>query len=61
MGQEHLCETAKQLHLTAPTVRSAVECLAGLGIVREVTGKQRDRIYAYHKYVQILDEGTEPL
>jgi Fic family protein len=52
---------AKQLHLTAPTVRSAVECLAGLGIVREVTGKQRDRIYAYHRYVQILDEGTEPL
>ncbi len=52
---------AKQLHLTAPTVRSAVECLEGLDIVREVTGKQRDRIYAYHRYVQILDEDNEPL
>ncbi len=54
-------KAAKQLHLTAPTVRSAIECLERLGIVREVTGKQRDRIYVYHKYVQILDEGTQPI
>ncbi len=49
------------LNLTAPTVRSAVEILEGLGLVREITGKQRDRIYAYDPYVKILDEGTEPL
>jgi Fic family protein len=52
--------TAK-LGLTPPTVRSAVECLESLGIVREITGKQRDRIYVYDRYVRILDEGTEPL
>jgi len=50
-----------QLHLTAPTVRSAVESLETLGIVREITGKQRDRIYLYDQYVRILDKGTEPL
>jgi Fic family protein len=50
-----------QLHLTPPTVRSAVESLETLGIVREITGKQRDRIYLYDRYVRILDEGTEPL
>lgn len=54
-------KATKQLLLTAPTVRSAMECLSRLGIVREITGKQRDRVYVYHKYVQILDEGTQPL
>lgn len=49
-----------QLNLTAPTVRSAIESLESIGIVREITGKQRDRIYVYDKYVKILDEGTEP-
>lgn len=52
---------AAQLHLTAPTVRSAVESLETLGIVREITGKQRDRIYLYDQYVRILDRGAEPL
>ncbi len=51
----------KQLNLTAPTVRSAIESLEQLGIVREITGKQRDRIYVYDRYVKILDEGTEPI
>ena len=51
----------KRLDLTAPTVRSAIESLEQLGIVREITGKQRDRIYIYDQYVKILDEGTQPL
>ncbi len=50
-----------QLHLTAPTIRSAIQSLETLGIVREITGKQRDRIYLYDQYVRILDQGTEPL
>ena len=51
----------KRLGLTAPTVRSAIASLEGLGIVREITGKQRDRAYVYDRYVQILDQGTEPV
>jgi Fic family protein len=50
-----------QLDLTPPTVRKAVENLEAVGIVREITGKQRDRIYVYDRYVKILDQGTEPL
>lgn len=50
-----------QLNLSAPTVRKAMEALAELDIVREITGKQRDRIYMYDRYVSILDEGTQPL
>jgi len=50
-----------QLNLSAATVLKAMEALADLGIVREITGKQRDRIYMYDRYVSILDEGTQPL
>jgi hypothetical protein len=44
-----------------PTVTSAMQHLAWLGIVRETTGRNCDRIYAYDKYLEILIEGTEPL
>jgi len=54
-----VASAADALELTAPTVRGAIEALERLGIVREVTGKKRDRIYAYDGYVNILDRGTE--
>ena len=34
---------------------------ATAGIVREITGKRRQRVYAYTDYLAILSEGTEPL
>ena len=61
MLRRHTMTTIPQLNLTAPTIRSAVESLEALGIVREITGKQRDRIYIYDRYIRILDEGTERL
>lgn len=51
----------KALSLTPPTVRSAVETLEQLGMLREITGKQRDRVYVYDPYISILGEGTEPI
>jgi len=49
----------KALGVTAPTVRSAVKNLERLRILREITGKQRDRVYVYDPYMKILDQGTE--
>lgn len=37
-----------------------MKTLTDLGITRELTGGKRNRIYAYHQYVTILNEGTEP-
>ena len=54
-------QAVKQLSLTRPTILSALERLQALGIVRELTGKQRYRVYVYDRYFSILDEGTEPL
>ena len=44
-----------------PTVARAVEALENLGIVREITGRKRERVFAYTRYLDILNEGTEPL
>lgn len=47
--------------MTRPTVAASVKHLTGLGIVRELTGKERHRLFVYDEYLKILNEGTEPL
>jgi hypothetical protein len=41
--------------------KDAARILAGLGILPELTGRRRDRVFAYDGYLRILSEGTEPL
>jgi Fic family protein len=52
---------ANGLKTSFPTASGALEKLAELGIMRETTGKQRGRIYAYSDYLALLGRGTEPL
>lgn len=54
-------EMARDLGLTYPTVASALDRMSTLGIVRELTGYARNRVFAYSPYVDLLSEGTEPL
>ena len=54
-------QAMEQLSLSRPTILSALENLQGLDMVRELTGKERYRVYVYDRYFNILDEGTEPL
>jgi hypothetical protein len=50
-----------KVRLSAPTVGSAFNHLARLGIVGEVTGKCRDHLLAHAHYVAILVEGVESI
>lgn len=50
---------AESIGLTPPTVSKAVDSMIDLEILREVTGRRRDRVFVYHRYLQILSEGTE--
>ncbi len=52
---------AKRLGVSQPTVQASINHLERLGIAREITGRQRDRLWSYEAYMTILDEGTEPL
>lgn len=52
-------QAQKQTSLSAPTVNKAFEALEKLGIVGEITGKQRGRVFAYTEFLKILESGTE--
>ncbi len=52
---------AETLNLSIPTVAGALKNLTELSIARETTGRQRGRIFAYDRYLQIVTAGTEPL
>lgn len=45
--------------LSFPTAGAAVDLLVDLGVARELTGKRRNRVFAYERYIRILAEGTE--
>jgi Fic family protein len=40
------------------TVMSSLERLIKLGMVNEITGKLRNRVFVYNNYIKILNEGT---
>jgi Fic family protein len=52
---------AEALPLSEPTVASALRHLEELQIVREMTRRSRNRLWAYTQYLSILNEGTEPV
>jgi len=52
---------AKRTGLTLPTIAKALDVLLDRKMVSETTGKKRNRVYRYDRYLEILNEGTEPL
>ena len=54
-------DTAHRLGISAPTVSKSIQHLEQLGLLREITGKQRGRLFVYDAYLGILNRGTEPL
>ncbi len=51
----------KKTGITAATVNKALTHLERLGIVRELTSRKRNRLFRYTGYVEIMNQGTEPL
>ena len=49
------------LNLSHPTIGALITRLIEAGILRETTGRQRGRLFAYGRYLDILSRGTEPL
>jgi Fic family protein len=54
-----LSEVRARTELSFPTVSSAMQLLTEQGIVRELTGRRRNRLYVYDRYLAILDDETE--
>lgn len=54
-------EAAKVLDVSVPTARAALNKLKELGIVRDVSGKGKERLYIYNELITLLDQGAEPI
>lgn len=52
---------AKKIGLSAPTVAKSLGHMIDAGILQEVTGRERHRLFVYQEYLSILNEGTEPI
>ncbi|RYG34666.1 MAG: Fic family protein [Burkholderiales bacterium] len=48
----------KKSGLALPTVNAALDQLVRLGMVVEVTGKKRGRVYAYRRYLDLLGDAA---
>ena len=46
--------------VSLPTVLRSLRGLESMGVVKEVTGKDRHKIFVYEEYLDILNQGTEP-
>ena len=52
---------ARILDVTVPTARAALNNLKDLGIVRDINGSGKERLYIYTGLINLLEQGTEPL
>lgn len=50
---------ARELGISSPAASKAVANLTTLGILKEVSGKKRDRVFLHESYLSIIREGTE--
>ncbi|WP_374764798.1 Fic family protein [Yunchengibacter salinarum] len=48
-------------NLSLPTVLRALNNLEEMGIVKEITGKDRHKVFVYEAYLATLNEGTNPI
>ena len=51
----------KGLGISLPLTLRTLATLEKLAIIKEITGKQRNKVYVYSRYLAILNVGTDPL
>jgi len=51
-------EIAEHFSITFQTAQTLINHFVKLNILREITGKKRDRRYSYWQYLEYLSEGA---
>jgi Fic family protein len=54
-----LQEASRRAELSFPAAGAGMGLLAELGIARELTGRKRNRVFVYDRYLALLGEGTD--
>ncbi len=49
----------EQTQLSPATVNACLRELERIGIIKELTGQKRNRLYSYVQYIKIMNQGTE--
>jgi len=57
----NIADTSTELGINRTTISNCFKALQAAGITREITGKRRNRLFVYDRYLNLLSEGTEPL
>lgn len=52
-------QASRATGIAFPTATIALQNLTKLGLLQEITGKKRGRVYLYTEYVRLLNEGTD--
>lgn len=52
---------SRSLDLSPHTVLKALEGMKEMSIIHEITGKKRGKVYTFHTYLDILEEGSQAL
>ncbi len=51
-------QARRKLDTTFPTATAAVKLLQELGLLTELTGQKKSRLFSYAAYVELLNSGT---
>ncbi|MFV0341132.1 MAG: Fic family protein, partial [Parachlamydiaceae bacterium] len=52
-------DIVKHLHVSFPSAQNLIDHFVEINILKEITGKKRDRRYSYWQYLDLLAEGTK--
>ncbi len=50
----------EKTQLSPATINTCLKQLEGISIVSELTGRKRNRLYSYYRYIDVMNQGTEP-
>jgi len=54
-------DVAHRTGLSIPSATKGIDQLTAFGIAKEITGGLRNRVFAYERYLALLNDGAEPL
>jgi Fic family protein len=60
MVAARVADLAAAAAVSPPTAAKAVEAFVKAGIARELTGRKRNRLFVYDRYLKIMSEGADP-
>lgn len=61
LPQVSVVDLTRNLDLTAPTIRVSLGHLEKLNIIANISTRERNKVYRYNEYFNLLQEGMEPL